>query len=142
MNDLFQNHSPFFSRHYITLVSKYCWIDGTKIGKKTTTKKNRKGKADVYMFGRRRRFAANYPTRIKHNNHKDNSDLFNNILISALVLHGIYFGACILLMIGISKVQIYLTNLFFKAISKRYSEFHRDLRDSSLHGYWQSSFAN
>jgi len=117
-------------------------IDGTKIGKKTTTKKNRKGKADVYMFGRRRRFAANYPTKIKHNNHKDNSDLFNDILISALVLYGFYFVACILLMIGISKVLINLKNLFLKVIFKRYSEFHRDLRDSSLHGCCPSSFAN
>jgi len=43
-----------------------------------------------------------------HENVEEDDDtalLINNILISGIALHGIYFGACLLLMIGISKVH-------------------------------------
>jgi len=52
---------------------------------------------------------SNYRTKAnKPSNHHKESEkevLVNNILISGIALHGVYFGACILLMIGISKVQ-------------------------------------
>jgi len=58
-------------------------IDGRKIGiKKTTTKKMRKGKVvDLFTPNepegrRRRRYAAKYSAKIKHNNPKDNPGLF------------------------------------------------------------------
>lgn len=75
--------------------------DGNKIESKTTTKKpgGRKVRNVVSVNRQRRSLSA------KSKQNKDNLDLFiNNILIAAIVFHGIYFEACIFLMIGIWKV--------------------------------------